>query len=1214
MKLNFLKPKLLLIIFFFVFGLIYSNPTIVSARLPCTDNIDCGCGYCCNSSTYQCYSTGCFANPCTTPINTPTPISGGEETPTPTSRPGATNTPAAGATNTPPPAGPTATPNPACVPNPVSYLWGHCDGPNDCPSGGSSKTCENHQCKYSGLKPCPEGNWSCANAWIPTGWNCDGDFDWVKSPEVNINRQTLNVAFSNITWKGRIVNEETCKERIFVEIGPDPNNLAEAYGCAWMWNGGGVVSCNSYKNGDNYEAARSDYWTLQPNSTLCVRSRLIYQKDPDTSNCPQPVRSPVICYNPPPTPTPTKTPTPTPTNTPTPTPKPKTCQVYQPTMSGNRVDFTWSGLANRSTPEEVRAFIASKTPNTYINPVPPGLNPPLVSMDYVHYQINSTSCNSASQTCTATTSINNLPPSNYYFMCDMPTDPRRCSGNPRCEFNGGPYSCSGYENCGSNDWTEFTVYPPLPNPPSNLTAECVYDPKGIKLTWDHSSANQFKVYRYSLADNEWIPIALVGTKYHTDYESTIPSITYQYKVTAIIGGEESNLSNEVGKRCADPTNTPRPPTNTPAPITSTPTPITSTPIPITSTPIPTILPPSNPSTTCKYNPKGIKLTWTDNSNNESGFRINRCSFFKLNGDCISWDTIAITGANTNNLTDGTISFDTNYKYRVGAIITDSNGNIIRESDYVETNDVMCSQGVTPPTYTPTPTKTPVPPTSAPLPTLNPPSNLTAICKFSPNSIELSWNDNTGGQSMFEVTRDSIHKAYVGSTYLTDNNIDINSSYIYGVRAIILDDYGTIIQSSNFVDIAINCRGTSPTSKPPPGITITPTSQPATPTSQPIPPTDIPIPTVNPPNLLKTSCYFSDKPDEPITLKYIHFSWNDTAPNSTGFDIERRVNGGPWLFKAYVGSRFINYIDDYDVSLNNSYTYRMRTISGAFYSEYRYTTAITCEIPDITITPTNTQTPTPTPTPTPVVPDSWYKVKNSSFYKNGYMPENLPSTLGNFDIDDNGSYINVGEAGVASSKNNGGVNQINVSSKKWLINNYSLTTHNTANSFIQTIKAKGEYTQFSNISEVNTPNTTYLYNGNNNLTINNSVLPEGVIILSEKPIVFSSNLNGADKITFISNSNGMESGIQIKKDVTLIKAILITNSIDFASDVPSGSTTRNTLKINGNLSAETSNNSESKRKREDLNKPSIFIINQPQWFVDLLPKLNVRVTDWKDVSE
>src|SRR5688572_12692157 len=98
------------------------------------------------------------------------------------------------------------------------------------------------------------------------------------------------------------------------------------------------------------------------------------------------------------------------------------------------------------------------------------------------------------------------------------------------------------------------------------------------------------------------------------------------------------------------------PTPTPSP---TPTP-TATPTP-TPTPTPAPAAPSNLTAT-PVSTSQINLAWNDNSGNEDGFRIERCT----GNNCTNFAQIAEVGANVTTFSNTGLSANTRYRYRVRA--------------------------------------------------------------------------------------------------------------------------------------------------------------------------------------------------------------------------------------------------------------------------------------------------------------------------------------------------------------------------------------------------------------------------------------------------------------------------------------------------------------------------------------------------------------------
>jgi len=117
----------------------------------------------------------------------------------------------------------------------------------------------------------------------------------------------------------------------------------------------------------------------------------------------------------------------------------------------------------------------------------------------------------------------------------------------------------------------------------------------------------------------------------------------------------------------------------------------------------------------------INLTWTDNSSDESSFKIERCT----GAGCSNFAQVGTAGANATSFSDLTVAATTTYVYRVRA--ANSGG----DSDPSNT-----AQATTP---------------SGPPPPLAAPSNLVAGT-ISGTQINLSWTDNSGNENGFRLER------------------------------------------------------------------------------------------------------------------------------------------------------------------------------------------------------------------------------------------------------------------------------------------------------------------------------------------------------------------------------------------------------------------------------------------------------------------------------
>ena len=90
-------------------------------------------------------------------------------------------------------------------------------------------------------------------------------------------------------------------------------------------------------------------------------------------------------------------------------------------------------------------------------------------------------------------------------------------------------------------------------------------------------------------------------------------------------------------------------------------------------------------------------------------------------------------------------------------------------------------------------------------------------------------------------------------------------------------------------------------------------------------------------------------------------------------------------------------------------------------------------------------------------------------------------------------------------------------------------------------------------------------------------------------------------------------ISIHSSVTDINAILIANSVDIASDLASPNQSLNTLKIHGNLISNTAINAPLERERVNYLQPSLFVVFNPQMYLDLLPYLSTIVREGREIQ-
>jgi len=171
----------------------------------------------------------------------------------------------------------------------------------------------------------------------------------------------------------------------------------------------------------------------------------------------------------------------------------------------------------------------------------------------------------------------------------------------------------------------------LPAVPTNLTADAVSDTQ-INLSWQDNSPYEagVEIKRLIAYSGTWVLVATVGPDVTTYQDTPLPpSTTFRYVVRAFNDAGYSSYSNVAVAT------TWSPPPTAPADLTAT---------------------------AVSY--RQINLSWSDNSNSESGFKIERAwQFF---GWLSSWSEVATLGPNMTSYQDTGLTTGTIYHYRVRA--------------------------------------------------------------------------------------------------------------------------------------------------------------------------------------------------------------------------------------------------------------------------------------------------------------------------------------------------------------------------------------------------------------------------------------------------------------------------------------------------------------------------------------------------------------------
>jgi acid phosphatase type 7 len=191
-----------------------------------------------------------------------------------------------------------------------------------------------------------------------------------------------------------------------------------------------------------------------------------------------------------------------------------------------------------------------------------------------------------------------------------------------------------------------TATPVPPAAPTGLAATTVSSSQ-INLSWTDNANNEngFKVEQSTDGTN-FTQIAMLGSNAVSfSVTGLSASTTYVYRVASFNDAGNSAFSNTASATTSAP----------PAPLPAAPSGLSVAAVSSTQ----------------------VNLSWTDNSGNESGFRIERCR----NPNCTSFTQIAQIGANVTTFADTTVNRNTAYNYRVHAF------NVTGNSAYSNTTSV-----------------------------------------------------------------------------------------------------------------------------------------------------------------------------------------------------------------------------------------------------------------------------------------------------------------------------------------------------------------------------------------------------------------------------------------------------------------------------------------------------------------------------------------------
>jgi hypothetical protein len=350
----------------------------------------------------------------------------------------------------------------------------------------------------------------------------------------------------------------------------------------------------------------------------------------------------------------------------------------------------------------------------------------------------------------------------------------------------------------------------------------------------------------------------------------------------------------------------------------------------------------------------IDLSWTDNSGDETGFKIERCS----GASCSNFVEIDTVGANVTSYNDTGLTYSTDYTYRVRAYKT---ATCAWDSDYTNTDSAITS--------------------------ITDPAGLSATT-VDTTRIDLAWTDNSASETGFKIERcagtgcsDFAQIDTVGSNVTTysDTSVCNTIDYNYRIRAYVTGEWDSGYTNS---DNAVTTSLTAPDSlsvlyssytqidlgwteymsdetgfkvERCSGASCSDFSEIATPGADATSYNDASIAsstiycyrvrTYKTATCSWNSGYTStvceaSRPTTPTTLTAaadsslsVTLNWTDNATDEDGYEIEVMIWTGEFVKIGTVAADVTTYTDTLAIAENKAYTYRIRAYRGSDVSPY-----------------------------------------------------------------------------------------------------------------------------------------------------------------------------------------------------------------------------------------------------------------------------------------
>lgn len=363
-----------------------------------------------------------------------------------------------------------------------------------------------------------------------------------------------------------------------------------------------------------------------------------------------------------------------------------------------------------------------------------------------------------------------------------------------------------------NVWT--TSRPPTLAAPTNLVATVISGTQ-INVTWTDNASNEtgYKIERAT----DGVHFSILGGTGLDGHAYNNTNLTagkqYFYRVYAINSNGNSaysNIASGITGTGGTPT-TPASPTSLAASATGT---------------------------------SSIHLSWSDNANNETGYRLER------SGDGTNFSLLTNLGANAISYDDGSLSPGTKYYYRIQATGSPNSSGYSNIAN-ATTQSVSTS--------------------GAP----DAPTNLTARGSTSvANAIDLSWSDNANNETGYKIERSTDGKSFyplagTGPNGTFNRNTGLTPGRLYYYRVYAINGSGNSAYS-NVISSTTTSTGGGGTPTPPAA------------------PTTLAVSTVS--------------------TSSLHLNWADNASDETGYRIERSTDGANFSFITNVASNTSSWND------------------------------------------------------------------------------------------------------------------------------------------------------------------------------------------------------------------------------------------------------------------------------------------------------------------